>query len=136
MFKKYLLASLTTIALATSLSAQEKTESGLWVDGFRWDSGSSYTYIVFRAINNNGKIAICGSYYTKGTNKMRRLSEEVMENYRLGAGNQHLMNDISFMQEVRTEDELGTVENCRATYVDWYAGANDQLVSRVNKRTY
>lgn len=137
MLRKIIIAlGIAATTLSSPTLAQQKTDSGFWVDGFQWNRSNGSTLLVFQLINNEGTIAVCGSYFTKGPNRIRRLSNRALGSYLVSTNGAVVVRDLKFLNEVHSEDRLGQDNACKETGVAWFEGANDQVQTRVTRRNF
>ena len=135
MFKKLIAACAFVMSLsATPLYAQDLTPSGWWVDGISNDRNNSYALMVFRAVDNNGRVAICGGVFNGGVQN-RRL-REVISNYLISLDGTPILRNINGFSSVANEEDLGKEYSCIDTQTPWFEGANERLETRLTRRRY
>ena len=135
MFKRLILiTALSFTTLVSTATAQQLTNSGWWIDGVGNTEKSDHAIIIFRAIDNNGRLAICGSIYNRGI--PRGLLRNAMSNYLISLGDTPILRNINAFGSASSEEDLVPSAACRETQTQWFEGANEQLSTRLTRRRY
>jgi len=135
MLNKLLLTlAIAFASISTATNAEQLTESGWWVEVIGDSNKADHAVIIFKAVNNNGQLAICGSIFNKGI--PTRLFRNVMGNYLISVNNSPVLRNINSFGTAHSEEQLAEASACRDTGMRWVEGANALITTRLTRRNY
>lgn len=93
-------------------------------DGINWGGASKGTLVfAAKAINVNGKVAVCGAYGKEGR-VPSNVNRRAMGDYSFYIGDTRILSDVSYFNLVGKPDDLsrGSQTACRLTDIAWQSG--------------
>ena len=122
------------VAVVLALPAQQSLAGGgpqvtdsFGGGGFRWE-GNGGLLFRFAAVEQDGKIFVCGAYTRRGASNSRALSREAMRQAEVTVGGQRIMRDLRFFTAASngnwSTSLVGVETTCRSSGV---AAAGVQL---------
>ena len=122
--------ALAICALCLTASTGAQADSGVFLDG-RYHvmnlnfTGESFGEMVVgaKAVEYQGKIAICGAYAAKG--KMpRRLTSQVIRDFAFYIDNRVVLSNFRYFKQLPATEQItdGAATKCRLTQTPWDAG--------------
>jgi len=104
-----------------------------------WRNVDSSTFLLYRTFNQGGFVKVCGVVVTEGTSEIRSLESQLLRSKFLRAGNQTLVNSLSFFNRAQPNTPVEALTaNCVVTGVAWtdLIGATELTLGSRQARFY
>ena len=125
----FLNCAIASPAAATSIDVDDSFEVG----GTNW-RGGGITYIVYKLVNSNGKIAVCGAFFNEGP-VPGHVDVKLLRSARVRLGQKTLIGNLSYFTRLR--DDRPLTAKCKLTTSAWSANVpNMKTEIKFNTRTF
>jgi len=134
MIKKTLNAIIFAAALVGSASVASAGTIRIPLDndvsGIRmgWGGASrGETTFLYKIINMNGKIGVCGGFYAEGTGPLGMLSREKLKTMTMYMAGTRIKQNLGFFTQLDMDAPVDTLTiRCRDVNIAWQDGMEDQ----------
>ncbi|MEL6337012.1 MAG: hypothetical protein AAFQ88_10280 [Pseudomonadota bacterium] len=120
---------------ARVVAGGDTVDNSYTVGGMRWQGGGG-VYVVAKAMERDGKIAVCGAYTTDGLKAhVVRYTPEILSGMIVEVDGQRAFQNVSFFNGFNHDDDwVGQPTTCAVTDLPWVEGLTAGVVEIISPR--
>ena len=126
MTRQFFALALASAILACTPAAQTTPAAPIaWDEGFQgtriaWRNAGSDTIVFYKAIDDGGRVKVCGAVTSTGAGQIKALQGQVLRSSYITSGRTVLVDGLSYFTAAEPNTPVGEVKaNCAITEVPW-----------------